>query len=78
MELILITAALAVIPAFIADSKGRSFGKWYAYGFLLWLPALIHSCFVVDESGMKECKFCTKKIPAKSTRCMHCAGDLVE
>ena len=34
---------LAWIPANIARNKGYVFGKWYIYGFFLWLPALIHS-----------------------------------
>ncbi len=74
MELLLIIAAMAVIPASIASNKGRSFGKWYAYGFVVFLPALIHSLYLGDLSDTKECKHCTKKIPTKATRCMHCTG----
>jgi len=36
-------AVLAFIPANIAKSKGRSFGAWYVYGFLLWIVAIIHA-----------------------------------
>jgi len=36
-------AVLAFIPASIARSKGRSFGAWYVYGFLLWIVAVIHA-----------------------------------
>ena len=36
-------AAFALIPAFIAKDKGRSFGLWMFYGFCLWLIALIHA-----------------------------------
>ena len=42
--LFLLTAPfIALIPAFIAQSKGRSFLGFYVYGFFFWLIALIHS-----------------------------------
>jgi hypothetical protein len=42
--LFLLTAPFAaLIPAFIAQSKGRSFLGFYVYGFFFWLIALIHS-----------------------------------
>lgn len=40
---LIINFALAFIPAKIASDKGRSFGKWYLYGFLLFIIALIHA-----------------------------------
>ena len=40
---LIINFALAFIPAKIASDKGRSFGKWYLYGFLLFIVALIHA-----------------------------------
>jgi hypothetical protein len=36
-------AVFGPITALIADSEGRSFFKWWVYGFFLFLPALIHS-----------------------------------
>ena len=41
---------LALIPANIAKSKGRSFGTWYLYGALLFIVALIHSLVMQDET----------------------------
>ena len=38
-----IAIALWSIPAYIAKSKGRSFGTWYLYSFFLFPVALIHS-----------------------------------
>ena len=31
---------------------------------------------VVVEPDMKECPYCTSKIPAKATRCLYCTSDL--
>ena len=48
--LFLFTAPIAaLIPAFIAQSKGRSFFGFYIYGVFFWLIALIHS--LVMESA---------------------------
>lgn len=40
---------LALIPALIAESKGRSFVKWYIYGVLLFIIALLHSIIIKDR-----------------------------
>ena len=41
-----ITLLLGLIPAFIAMRKGRDFARWYVYGTLLFLIALIHSLVI--------------------------------
>lgn len=38
-----ISALLGLIPAHIAQKKGRSFGLWWFYGWMLFIVALIHS-----------------------------------
>ncbi len=43
-------AAIAFLPASIAQRKGRSFGTWYIYGFLLWIVAIFHA-ISLPESG---------------------------
>jgi uncharacterized protein YgiM (DUF1202 family) len=43
---LIIASFLAIIPAKIAESKGRSFGKWWIYGFLLWMIALPHALLI--------------------------------
>ena len=41
---------LGLIPATIAKNKGRSFGRWYVYGVLLFIVALIHSLLISKKS----------------------------
>lgn len=51
MELIIgliLAAGLAFIPANIAKNKGRSFGLWWFYGWMLFIVALIHSLMLPD------------------------------
>ena len=51
-------AMLSVIPAFIADNKGYSFGLWWLYGFILFPLAFFHSISLrekkFDEMLLKE------------------------
>lgn len=52
IALLALFAALGLIPAFIAEQKGRSFGLWWFYGFMLFVVALIHSlCLNVIPKG---------------------------
>jgi hypothetical protein len=48
---LVISAFLALLPAKIAESKGRSFGKWWVYGFLLWIIALPHSLLISKKKS---------------------------
>lgn len=42
----LVLGALGLVPALIAAKKGRSFGKWWIYGWLLFGLALVHSLVI--------------------------------
>lgn len=45
---------LALIPANIAKQKGRNFVQWWAYGFFLWIIAVIHAtCLSVPEPEIR-------------------------
>lgn len=48
---LVIAAGLAFIPATIAKNKGRSFGKWWFYGWMLFIVALIHSLLISPEKS---------------------------
>lgn len=44
--LIPIGALLGLIPGKLAASKGRDFATWWAYGFLVFIVALVHSLLI--------------------------------
>jgi len=73
---LIVAALLGLIPAKIAQSKGYSFGKWWVYGFLIFIVAIIHAC-VLKPTG--ETKTNTKgsslsKASAGDTKkCPYCA-----
>jgi hypothetical protein len=88
VELIIICAILGLIPAFIAHSKGRSFGLWWIYGAFLFIIALIHSIFVKPLPGSdtaeridrvhdsRKCPFCAETIKQEAVVCKHCGRDV--
>ena len=41
--ILLIGVLLGLIPAFIAQRKGRSFVFWWIYGTLIWIIAFPHA-----------------------------------
>jgi hypothetical protein len=58
MELLICCALLGLIPAYVAQKKGRSFGLWWLYGALLFIVALPHA-LIMDplpdsEAAMKH------------------------
>jgi hypothetical protein len=49
MELIIIAILLGLLPAFIAQSKGRSFIAWWIYGAAIFIIALPHSILIKKD-----------------------------
>ena len=57
-----VAAGLGLIPAKIASGKGKNFGLWWLYGFLIFIVALIHSILLADERETKNGKVLTKSV----------------
>jgi len=84
---LIFAALLGLIPAFIAKYKGRSFGLWWFYGFMIWIIAIIHVLIIkttpealqkkVDKDPLiKKCPYCSEIIKADALICKHCHMDL--
>lgn len=54
MTLLIIAILLALIPAYIAKNKGYSFFSWWVYGFLIFIVAIIHVCFIPNKKKLEE------------------------
>lgn len=51
MGILIIAVLIGLIPALIAQSKGRSFVLWWIYGAALFIVALPHSLLMSSEQG---------------------------
>jgi len=84
---LVVTLSLGLIPAAIAESKGREHTRWWVYGFLFFFIALIHSLLINPNSEAKErgrleggtgrkCPFCAEVVKVEAIKCKHCGSIL--
>lgn len=87
IDMVLVLLVLALIPAFIASSKGRSFALWYIYGVCLLIVAIPHSIIIISKTteqkdkelksaGFVECPYCKEPVKAGAVVCPHCRREL--
>ncbi|WP_444310774.1 zinc ribbon domain-containing protein [Megasphaera sp.] len=86
IDMVLILLGLALIPAFIASSKGRSFALWYIYGVCLLIVAIPHSIIIsktteqkdreLKSAGYVKCPYCKEPVKAGAVVCPHCRREL--
>ncbi|WP_047130017.1 hypothetical protein [Xanthomonas arboricola] len=83
MSLIIICCLLGIIPAAIANAKGRSFVGWWIFGALLFIVALPLAILAPQDnaaierdalaSGMKKCPACAELIKQDRISYRHAA-----
>jgi len=65
---------LGLIPAMIANKKGRNFMCWWLYGAALFIIALPHS-LLIEPAGAKKCPFCSEIIKKDAKVCRYCGRE---
>lgn len=86
MGILIGAIVLGLVPAFIASSKGRSFGLWWFYGAAIFIVALIHALIIKASNadiereqlnqGMKKCLHCAELIKGDANVCRYCTRDV--
>ncbi len=71
MTFLLPIMLLGLIPAFIAQSKGRSAFAWWIYGALLFIIALPHALL------LSPVRAAAKLVTLIRRPCPHCAEDIL-
>ncbi|PJA32322.1 MAG: zinc ribbon domain-containing protein [Zetaproteobacteria bacterium CG_4_9_14_3_um_filter_53_7] len=77
--MLLLAALLGIIPAVIAQKKGRNALLWWVFGTLLFIVALPVSLLIKplppQEAG-KKCPKCAEYIKQEALICKHCGSDV--
>lgn len=65
---LLVWSLIALIPAAVAHSKGRSFSFWYGLGLIVGIFAILPVLVIRP----RICPYCREAVKPEATVCRHC------
>lgn len=80
---LLFAAALAFVPATIAENRGHSFGGYWVFGLFLFVPALVVSLLLPERAASRHddvqrrpCPDCAELIAVAARKCRFCGLEM--
>lgn len=77
IDMVIILLGLALIPAFIASSKGRSFALWYIYGVCPHCRRELPQPDPQAVEDLVKCRTCGMMVKKGAKYCPRC-GNLID
>lgn len=87
MAILIVAIIIGLLPAFIAQKKGRDFVAWWIYGALLFIIALPHALLIkpdvkqierekLQSGDLRKCPFCAELIKSEAHVCRFFGRDV--
>jgi hypothetical protein len=71
LQTLIVLALFGIIPALMAQKKGRRTFRWWLFGFILPVVA-IPTIFLAEDLNDKKCSQCAERIRRGALRCRYC------
>jgi hypothetical protein len=71
LDALFVLALFGIIPALMAQIKGRRTFRWWLFGFVLPIVA-IPTIFLAEDLSGKKCSQCAERIRRGAVRCRYC------